>query len=44
MVGILWLVFSVLRIHMLVFSGIFGFLVFLAALVAVFWLLLRFLI
>lgn len=41
--GVLAAVFSVLRIYMVVFSGIFGFVLFLAAIVAVFWLILRYL-
>ena len=40
-VGVLWAIFGVLRIHMLVFSGMFGFVVFVAVLIGLFWLLLR---
>jgi hypothetical protein len=41
-VGVLAAVFAVLKIHMLVFSGMLGFLGFLAVIIGVFWLILRF--
>jgi hypothetical protein len=40
-VGVLWAIFGVLRIHMLVFSGMLGFLGFVAVLIGLFWFLLR---
>jgi hypothetical protein len=43
-VGVLGAVLSVLKIHMVVFSGIVGFLVFLGVVIATFWILLRYLI